>query len=214
MTLLSAQGLSLNRGKTPVLHFPDLSLDPGERLLLLGPSGSGKTSLLSILAGILEPTSGQVLLRDQDLHAGSARSRDALRGRNFGFIFQTLHLLPHLDLRQNVLLPAQVNGVGIEPDRADVLLSSLGLRDKATRRPAELSQGEQQRAAVARAIHHRPAIVLADEPTSALDDVNAAKAIETILAQTASNGAALIVATHDMRLVRYFENRIELTEAA
>ncbi|MBU0858799.1 MAG: ATP-binding cassette domain-containing protein, partial [Alphaproteobacteria bacterium] len=170
---LETTALTVNRRHGPTLSFPALSVVPGARTLLLGPSGSGKTTWLSLLAGLLPPQSGSVMLGGQDIYKLAPRRRDRLRGTQFGFVFQTLHLLPALTLRQNIALAAKMAGLPANPERLEQLLSSLDLTAKAHRRPSALSQGEQQRAAIARAVFNRPAIIIADEPTSALDDNNA-----------------------------------------
>jgi putative ABC transport system ATP-binding protein len=210
MTFIESQGIIVRRPGSQVLQFADLSIHREDSVLLLGPSGSGKTTLLSVLAGLLQPTAGQVLVENQDLYALHARRRDHLRGQHFGFVFQTLHLLPSLTLRQNIALAADMLGLKVEAGRLDDLLDTLGLADKAHRKPDALSQGEQQRAAIARAVLNRPSIIIADEPTSALDDVNARKVMELLEHQARETGAALLIATHDMRIIDRFKNVIQL----
>ncbi|MEC7029804.1 MAG: ATP-binding cassette domain-containing protein, partial [Pseudomonadota bacterium] len=138
--------------------------------------------------------------------------RDQVRGQNFGFVFQTLHLLPSLTLRQNIALAADMAKTSPEDRRLDTLIQSLGLTDKAHRKPDALSQGEQQRAAIARAALLRPKIIMADEPTSALDDENAQKVMDLLEAQAKDTGAALLIATHDNRITNRFKNIITLTD--
>jgi putative ABC transport system ATP-binding protein len=209
--LLQATNIAVSRKGSPVLRFADLSLAEGGRLLLLGPSGSGKTTLLSVLAGLLPPDAGgKVSFAGQDIYALPPRARDRLRGRDYGFVFQTLHLLPSLSLRQNVALAATLAGAPESETRIDPLLAALGLADKARRRPEALSQGEQQRAAIARAVLNRPRLIIADEPTSALDDANAMAVMELIERQAAETGAALLIATHDNRITNRFENVMTL----
>ena len=179
-------------------------------MLLLGPSGSGKTTLLSVLAGLLRPSMGSVLIEDKDFYALSASSRDKIRGQNFGFIFQTLHLLPSLTLSQNIALAADMAGSKLDKERLDYLLKILGLADKSHRKPDALSQGEQQRAAIARAVLLKPKIIMADEPTSALDDDNAQAVMNLLENQANDTGAALLIATHDSRIKNRFKNIINL----
>jgi putative ABC transport system ATP-binding protein len=193
-----------------VLRFDGLALPPGECCVLLGPSGSGKTTLLSMMAGFLKPASGTVRVEGQDLYTLTPRMRDRLRGRLFGFVFQTLHLLPSLTLRENVALAAAMAGLPADTARLDQLLAKLGLADKAGRRPDALSQGESQRAAIARAVLNHPKIILADEPTSALDDANAQAVMDILLREAHEAGAALLVATHDHRIVGHFPHVISL----
>lgn len=213
MELVRSTGLRLKRPGGPTLSFSDLAIRSGERMLLTGASGSGKTTLLSMLTGLLAPQEGTVFLEGQDFYALGAAARDRLRGRRFGFVFQTLHLLPSLTLRQNIALAASMAGLPVDEARLDGLLHTLGLSGKAARRPEALSQGEQQRAAIARAVLNRPAIIVADEPTSALDDANAAAVMQLLLDQAEENGAALLVATHDSRILSLGERRIHLLSA-
>jgi putative ABC transport system ATP-binding protein len=208
--LLVSQGIAVARPGAPTLHFPDMIFRRGGSALLLGPSGSGKTTLLSVLAGLLPPDSGSVFLEGKDLYKMSARQRDAVRGRMYGFVFQTLHLLPSLTLRQNVALAGDLAQGSGYPVRVDEILLALGLADKAGRRPDALSQGEQQRAAIARAVLNRPAILMADEPTSALDDANAMRVADLLQQQARDTGAFLLIATHDNRLLGRFEKVITL----
>lgn len=212
MTLLNTEKIEIKRG-VHRLRFPDFSIAVNDRVLLLGPSGCGKTSLLSMIAGLLPPTGGRIFWKGQDFYGLSGKGRDALRGRDFGFVFQTLHMLPVLTLRQNILMASAFAKLPRREDAADHLIHRLGLSDKADRKPAELSQGEQQRGAIARALLNRPALLVADEPTSALDDDNAKTVIELMMEQAGESGAALMVATHDARLVPYFD-RIVTLEAA
>lgn len=220
MSLIHTSSITVRHGPDgPALSFPDIRIGAREKVLLLGPSGCGKTTLLSVVAGLLKPASGQVMVRDTDFYALSTRARDALRGTTFGFVFQTLHLLPALTIAQNILLAADMAGVSAPQGqthqaRLDHLLSSLGLTDKASRKPAALSQGEQQRAALARAVFNSPALILADEPTSALDDANTAAVMDLLQRQAAESGAALLVATHDSRITGYFDTVISLSPSS
>jgi putative ABC transport system ATP-binding protein len=210
MTFIESKGIVVRRSGSQALHFADLSIHREDSVLLLGPSGSGKTTLLSVLAGLYRPATGQVLVENQDIYALHLRRRDHLRGQHFGFVFQTLHLLPSLTLRQNIALAADMLGIKVEAGRLDYLLGTLGLADKAYRKPDALSQGEQQRAAIARAVLNRPCIIIADEPTSALDDANARKVMELLEHQAQDTGAALLIASHDTRIINHFENVIHL----
>lgn len=208
--MLDARNISVARKNAPLLAFPDLSVEFDERVVLLGPSGCGKTTLLSVIAGLLRPTSGTVNFHVRDVYAMSPRARDKWRGRNVGCVFQTLHLLPALTLRQNIALAADMAGTARYEDRIDELLATLGLAEKAHRKPDALSQGEQQRAAIARAVLNKPQLLLADEPTSALDEANADAVMDLLVAQAAETKAALVVATHDTRILSRFTKIIRL----
>jgi putative ABC transport system ATP-binding protein len=210
MTFIESTGIIVRRPEAQTLRFPELSIHREDSILLLGPSGSGKTTLLSVLAGLLRPSAGRVLVENRDIYALHPRVRDHLRGQQFGFVFQTLHLLPSLTLRQNIALAADMLGIEAEEGRVDYLLGTLGLADKAHRKPDALSQGEQQRAAIARAVLNRPSIIVADEPTSALDDSNARKVIDLLERQALETRAALLIATHDTRIINRFKNVFHL----
>lgn len=208
--VLGTKNIMVVRDKGAPLAFPDFNIAKGEHVLLLGDSGTGKTTLLSVIAGLLKPSAGTVLWQGQDFYALPDSRRDVVRGAEFGFVFQTLHLLPSLSVLQNVTLAADMPGLSQNKDKAAVLLSRLGLGDKMHRKPDALSQGEQQRAAVARAVLNSPMIILADEPTSALDDNNAQSVISLMIEQAKESGAALLVATHDSRIKPLFERTISL----
>jgi putative ABC transport system ATP-binding protein len=195
---------------TQALQLDDWSVAQGEHWLVLGPSGSGKTTLLHILAGILTPSQGSVSIAGQDLARLSASELDRFRGRNIGIVFQRLHLMPSLTVLDNLLLAQYLASAKQDAQAARVLLQSLGLTDKAQRRPSALSFGQSQRAAVARAVVNRPHLILADEPTSNLDDANAAVALDLLLAQAHACTATLVIATHDRRIRDQFERKIFL----
>lgn len=212
--LLESKNIIVQRKGSPKLAFADFTLARGEAKLLLGPSGCGKTTLLSVLAGLLKPSEGNVFFEGADFYAIPFGMRDHLRGRQFGFVFQTLHLLPSLTLSRNIALAADMVGVRCDPARLEDLLQALGLKDKADRKPDALSQGEQQRAAIARAVLLRPKIIIADEPTSALDDENAQIVMDLLMTQAKETGAALLMATHDHRIKNRFEKIVTLDNVA
>jgi putative ABC transport system ATP-binding protein len=183
-----------------------LSLEPLSHVCLVGSSGSGKTTLLNILAGILVPTTGKVELDDVELFRLSEAARDRFRAERVGCVFQTFNLLQGLSALENLTLAQTF--AGISQTRAKArgleLLEQLGLADRADARPSELSVGEQQRIAIARAVSKRPGLVLADEPTASLDDDNARAAIELLL--DTCKASTLIVASHDPRLIERFSD--------
>lgn len=191
-----------------------LSVAPGEVVLLRGPSGSGKTTLLSLAAGLLVPDGGRVVLSGAELDARDAARCRARRRREVGFVFQRPSLLPNLTVVENVLLAAALAGGSPDggTEEAAALLDQLGLARLAGRRPGELSGGEEQRVAVARALVHRPALVLADEPTGSLDG-ETGRAVAGSLAELArARGAAVLVATHDGRLEPFATRVVSLVD--
>ncbi|MCB9235343.1 MAG: ATP-binding cassette domain-containing protein [Bacteroidia bacterium] len=192
------------------LHFPDLSLEAGESMLVLGPSGAGKTTFLHLLAGLISPTSGKITLQEQNLPDLSPRQLDNFRGKNIGLVFQKPVFVKGLTLLENLKLARYLAGNAQNETAIRQLMAQLGLGDKAGRKPGRLSQGELQRASLCRALLNQPAVLLADEPTSALDDANAAKVADLLLEQAQQAGAALLIVTHDQRLKDRFARRIEL----
>ena len=184
-----------SEGELSALREVGLDVARGEFLVVRGPSGSGKTTLLLLMGGMLHPSGGKVFVADRDVYAIGARARAALRAENIGFVFQMYHLVPYLTTLENVLLPAGVGG--IRPGRAEArdLLERFGLSERRNHKPAQLSAGERQRAAVARALLNRPALILADEPTGNLDEANA-DSIHRCLASYCREGNAVVMVTH------------------
>ncbi|MFL0671412.1 MAG: ABC transporter ATP-binding protein [Erythrobacter sp.] len=195
----------------PVLDDVSFALDAGDRLLLLGPSGSGKSTLLNIICALTRPDAGEVRLGDKVLAApGGAPQGDALRRAHIAIIFQGLRLVSALSVRGNLALAQRLQTGASDAGAVTALLERLGLGARADARPFELSQGEAQRAAIARALVVRPKLLIADEPTSALDHANA-KVVARLLDELAREaGASLLVATHDDRLAAYFPRRLTL----
>jgi putative ABC transport system ATP-binding protein len=212
LSVISVRGLEHRYAGTPVLSVPQWEVGRGERWLLLGASGSGKTTLLHVLAGLISPSAGEVTVDGANLNRLSNTERDRWRGANVGIVLQALHLFAHLTVRDNLRLAQYLGHAPQDDARVDEALDALGVRDKHARRPAQLSQGERQRVAVARAVVNRPKLLLADEPTASLDDAAAARAVELLIAQAARHGATLLVATHDARVKPFFEKKLELGE--
>lgn len=180
--------------------FEGLNLDlaPGEFVAIMGESGVGKSTLLNLIAGLDDPDRGRVAIDGTDLGRLDEDARTRLRRDKIGFVFQAFHILPHLDLAQNVALPLALQGVG-EADalaRAAALLTEVGLAGRAQAYPKELSGGEMQRVAIARALIHRPALLLADEPTGNLDPETAARVLEVFAGKAREAGAAVVLVTH------------------
>lgn len=187
-----------------VLRGIDFSAEPGEGVAILGPSGSGKTTLLNILSGLDRPTSGRVTADGRDLGSMSDSERASWRSRRVGFVFQFYHLMPELTARENVMLPGWVAGTGARQleKRADELLAEVGLSGRAGHFPSELSGGECQRAALARALVNDPEILFCDEPTGNLDPETGGRVAELLGRLTREQGKTLVLVTHDEKLAK------------
>jgi ABC-type lipoprotein export system ATPase subunit len=197
-------------GDQPALDIGRWEVGQGEHWLVIGPSGSGKTTLLHLLAGILRPSRGQVSVAGQELGTLSAAALDRFRGRHVGIVLQRLHLVASLTVARNLMLAQYCAGLAQDRARVDAVLNDLGLAAKADAYPHQLSHGQAQRVAVARAVLNRPELILADEPTSNLDDANCTQAIELLEGQARNCGATLLIATHDGRLKARFERQMTL----
>jgi putative ABC transport system ATP-binding protein len=191
-----AKTYQTSQGQIRALENINLHIDKGEFVVIRGPSGSGKTTLLMTIGTMLKPSSGNVMFDDTNVYKLSVSARALFRGRNIGFVFQMFHLIPYLTLAENVLLARmRNNGKTDYYDKANELLERLGLGDRIFHRPAQLSAGEKQRAAIARALLNGPKILLADEPTGNLDAENAAEVVRYLRGFQA-NGGIVILATH------------------
>jgi putative ABC transport system ATP-binding protein len=197
-----------------VLEVEAWHVEQGAHWLVMGPSGSGKTTLLHVLAGILKPTSGSVTVAGQDLSALRPAQLDRFRGQHIGIVLQRLHLVSSLTVMNNLLLAQYLAGVSQDRERVRGVLASLDIADKADARPHELSFGQAQRVAVARAVVNQPRLVLADEPTSNLDDARCMQALDLLETQARSCGATLVIATHDQRIKARMANHYSLEGAA
>lgn len=208
--MLSLKGVRHRFGAREVLSIERFEAAPGEHWLVLGPSGCGKTTLLHILAGLLQPAEGEVTVAGKRLQELSGAALDRWRGRTLGIVPQKLHLLASLSVLENLQLAQFLAGAAADARRAHEVLAQVQLGDRAAARPAQLSHGEAQRAAVARAAINRPRVLIADEPTSNLDDANCERALDLLQAQARECGATLVVATHDQRARARFSRRLEL----
>ncbi len=196
-----------------VLRDITFDLEPGGFLAISGPSGSGKSTLLGLLAGLDRPTHGRVVLDDQDLSSLTEDERAEVRARKVGFVFQSFHLIPTLTAQENIQVPLELRGEEAR-GRARELLERVGLADRGHHYPAQLSGGEQQRVAVARAFAHRPKILFADEPTGNLDAANGANVIALLAELNRELATTLVLVTHDPDLANRAQRVIRLRDGA
>jgi len=192
-----------------VLDVPKFALEEKQQMALRGTSGTGKTTLLNCIAGILSPDSGRILLNERDMAALGEGTRDRVRAENIGYIFQTFNLLQGYTCLENVVLGMSF-GQGADHNFARELLERVGLSDRLAYRPSQLSVGQQQRVAVARALANRPKLVLADEPTGNLDPKNAREALKLIRKICEENEAALLLVSHDQLVLDQFKDCSDL----
>ncbi|CAA6820646.1 MAG: ABC transporter related protein, partial [uncultured Thiotrichaceae bacterium] len=200
------------------LNIPELIVQQGEHAFLRGSSGSGKTTLLNMLAGILLPEQGEIRLLEQDICTMRAKQRDRFRADHMGVIFQQFNLLPYLSMLENVLLPCHFSDrrrqqAGAMQENAEQLLEHLKLDKKLLQRPVtELSVGQQQRVAVARALIGKPEIIIADEPTSALDTDTRNDFLKLLFSEAEAQGSTILFVSHDPHIATHFPRIIELAE--
>jgi putative ABC transport system ATP-binding protein len=201
-------------GRINAVDDVSFQVHTGEFVALVGPSGSGKTTLLSILAALLKPSSGNVLIDGHDLGRMSEKERVVLRRSRIGFTFQSNNLLPYLTAQENVEFMLRLNGRNGRLGRARSveLLGRLGLGDRLHNLPAQMSGGQQQRVAIARALIHDPAVVLADEPTASLDTERAFQVVETFARLIHENERAGIMVTHDLRMCKYVDRVLQMRD--
>ena len=198
--ILSSHGLSISYGSNKIM-FPDLMINKGEHHLIIGESGSGKTSLLNILGGILQPSSGKVQISGIDISQLKKIKLDSFRGNVLGFVFQTPHFVKSLNVIENLLFTQYISGNKILKSEAISLLNKVGLKHKVNSKISDL---------IVRGLLNSPKIILADEPTSALDDSSCKKVIDLMTDLANEIGATLLIVTHDKRLKDQFERRVEL----
>jgi putative ABC transport system ATP-binding protein len=201
-------------GGTPVIDIPRFELRKGEQLVLAGPSGTGKTTFLNLVSGILDPDQGEILVDGTDITRLPAGGRDIYRGMKIGFVFQTFNLLQGFSALDNLMVAMMFGSVprADRPSRARQLLERVGLADHMSKRPAQLSVGQQQRVGIARALVNRPPLVLADEPAAQLDQANAENVVRLLQEVCAEGGHTLLVVAHDQVVMSRFTKIIQMSE--
>lgn len=202
--------------RVEVLKGAEIRVAKGERVAIVGRSGAGKSTLLHVLGGLDRPEAGEVFVEGKPLYAVSQRVRTAVRAAKIGFVFQSYHLLPEMDVTENVMLPAMTGVVRLTRaqmrGRALALLEQVGLADRATHMPLELSGGEQQRVALARALIHEPALILADEPTGNLDRLTGAQIMELLFGLSCTRELAVVMVTHAPETAALCDRVMELQD--
>lgn len=209
-TMIRTESLTFQYHSDLYFKFPDIQHDQQSPLLILGPSGCGKTTLLHLLAGLLQAKSGNIFIDNTNISQLSNKALDKFRGQNIGIVFQQSHFVSALSVWDNLHLPAYLAKVPFDKGFATKLLTDLNILSLKNKQPQELSQGEQQRLALARALINKPKIILADEPSSSLDDTNCFAVVNLLQQQAIQSNAQLVIVTHDQRLKSVFEDRLEL----
>ena len=204
---LNVENVELKIKSKILLKKQKFEIKKGQNMLIIGPSGSGKTSLLNIMAGLVRPSSGEVIFQNKKYSSLTDNQIDSLRANKFGFIFQKINLIKHLTVEQNILL-AQCSNLSKNMAK---ILSMLDISEKIKEKAMNLSVGEAQRVAIARGLVNQPEIIFADEPTSSLDDKNTKNVIDLILSLAKENNSSLVVCTHDKRIMNFFKNIIEIS---
>ena len=189
-----------------ILSELNFSIDSGSHLIISGPSGSGKSTLINLMSGLYRPTSGHVSFESNDYSKLTDKDIDEMRAKNFGLIFQRLHLIKHLTVEQNILLGFNK----IKLPNIEKLIEDIGLTAKKKQLAKDLSFGESQRVAIARGVVNNPKIIFADEPTSSLDDENTTRVLKLISAQANKNKSSIVISTHDERVKKFFKNILEI----
>lgn len=200
------KNLDFTIGNNTILSELNFSLDNGSHLIISGPSGSGKSTLINLMSGLYRPTSGHVSFESNDYSKLTDKDIDEMRAKNFGLIFQRLHLIKHLTVEQNILLGFNK----IKLPNIEKLIEDIGLTAKKKQLAKDLSFGESQRVAIARGVVNNPKIIFADEPTSSLDDENTTRVLKLISAQANKNKSSIVISTHDERVKKFFKNILEI----
>ena len=202
----------LNGNDIKVLKNINFEIKKNERVAIVGESGSGKTSLLMIMSGLENPTSGTIIFKNVDFSKISEKKKTKKKKKKIGLIFQQFYLIPNYTALENVMFPMQINNIGNEKKKAGAILSDIGLAERKNNLPSELSGGEQQRVAIARAISFKPEIILADEPTGNLDEKNTELVSNLLLNYSKKKKIGLIIVTHNMNLAKKCDKIIKLID--
>lgn len=213
--LLQLKNISKGYGESgthsfrPVLKELNLEIEKGEKIAIIGPSGSGKTTLLNLMGAVDLPDSGKIIFNNSDLTEFSKKELAYFRNQNLGFVFQLHHLMPHLSLLENVMLPLLPQGkiTNQQKEWAEYLINKVGIWEQRNQKPAEMSGGECQRTAVVRALVNKPELVLADEPTGALDEENATALSELMINLSSEEKVTLVTVTHSMDLAKLMDKK-------
>jgi lipoprotein-releasing system ATP-binding protein len=208
--MLETRHITFDYNAAKQFTFPDVHCANREALLILGQSGRGKTTFLHLLALLLKPKSGSVIIDQTDLTKLSVADTAAFRARHLGIVYQKPHFVSALSVMDNLLLANYLANKPQDKSRARALAAQLGFSEQLTKKTHQLSQGEQQRVSIARSVMNQPDVILADEPTSSLDDENTERVVTLLRDQSEQIGASLIVVTHDQRLKDAFQNRVNL----
>ena len=208
---IEASEVRFDYDNRPILNVANCELISGQSMAVIGASGCGKTTFLHLLAGLIRPSAGTIKVLGQDLAQLQGGALDRFRGQRIGLVFQRLHLLPALTVKQNVVLAQRLARKSIDVTRIDALFERLNIGQLENHKPSMLSQGQAQRVAIARALVHSPQLVMADEPTSALDDHQAEQALALLRESAEAAGAALLIVTHDQRVRGAMTREFELT---
>jgi len=208
--MLETKGLTYSYNSTRKFSFPDITCQNNQSLLILGQSGKGKTTLLHLLALLLKPETGSIKIGEREVTSMDPARLARLRAEEIGIVYQRAHFVNALSVEDNLVIANYLAGRKPDRQRAAYLAEQLGFADHLQKRTFQMSQGEQQRVSIARALMNAPELILADEPTSSLDDLNCERVIHLLKEQSAQIGASLIVVTHDQRLKDTFKDRVFL----
>ena len=210
--MIKTRGLRFSYDKSKSFTFKDMDMEPGSQWLILGTSGSGKTTLLHLLTGLLKAGGGTIEVAGREITSMSESARDAFRGKEIGLVFQKAHLIDVLSVEDNLAMAQYMAGVEQDKKRIREVLNELQLGDRLKAKPYQLSQGEQQRVSIARAVLNKPCVIFADEPSASLDDVNTEKVLAILQKQAEKYQATLVIVTHDQRLKGKIANQLTIDQ--